>query len=158
MYQPLPRLIIPRGFYSKKPTIRPQCLTTVSIIHVTITVAPDSSSAFLSALASLLDQMEKERESTYFEVSQNPEQAGQFRLVENWACDKKRMIEISLRDHTCVAGIIGACFGPERAESDGQTIRFAAMVGNRGVSELLARGWRIQATCFILVLLAKGLH
>ncbi|OCK76158.1 hypothetical protein K432DRAFT_306988, partial [Lepidopterella palustris CBS 459.81] len=71
-------------------------------IHVTITVAPDSSSAFLSALASLLDQMEKERESTYFEVSQNPEQAGQFRLVENWACDKKRMIEISLRDHTCV--------------------------------------------------------
>lgn len=56
---------------------------TVSL-HVKITIAPENVDKFLGHFKSIYDIVSSEPECLFFEVYQNPDVPGEFKLVENW--------------------------------------------------------------------------
>ena len=63
--------------------------------HIKITVAPENAEKFLAALKPVFEGFAAEPECTYFEVFQDPENPGTFRLVENWNATKEQIFEVS---------------------------------------------------------------
>ncbi|OCK95915.1 uncharacterized protein K441DRAFT_554130 [Cenococcum geophilum 1.58] len=65
--------------------------------HIKITVAPENAEKFLAALKPVFEGFAAEPECTYFEVFQDPENPGTFRLVENWNATKEQIFEVQLK-------------------------------------------------------------
>ena len=54
-------------------------------LHVDIWIAPENVQAFLDELKPAFDKVVAEEECLYFEVFQDPDDAGHLSWVENWA-------------------------------------------------------------------------
>ncbi|KAK4059006.1 hypothetical protein Trihar35433_11267 [Trichoderma harzianum] len=65
-------------------------------VHVTITIDPTNTSAFLTAFRRIYEIVAAEPECTYFEVFQSLEEPGVFRFVENWSKDVQWFKEVQL--------------------------------------------------------------
>ncbi|KAL7904766.1 hypothetical protein GGI35DRAFT_194646 [Trichoderma velutinum] len=65
-------------------------------VHVTITIDPANTTAFLAAFRRIYEIVAAEPECTYFEVFQSLEEPGVFRFVENWSKDVQWFKEVQL--------------------------------------------------------------
>lgn len=65
-------------------------------LHLDVTVAPENVDKFLAAFKPCYEAVIAEPENTFFEVFQEADQPGHFRIVENWSKGKDWFMAVQL--------------------------------------------------------------
>lgn len=64
-------------------------------VHITITIDPVHTEAFLTALKPSFEHVTAEPLNTFFEVYKDEKQPGVFKIVENWDASVEYMMGVS---------------------------------------------------------------
>lgn len=66
-------------------------------MHIKITVDPEKRDVFLQALRPVFDKVALEPLNTFFEVVEDANAPGVFKLVENWNATVSYMVDVSFK-------------------------------------------------------------